>query len=103
MMENNIQLYISKLLVENKYRLDTSKDNTAVMVVDIPKVSEILADKMIEFAKMHVKAALKAALDNGKIMFTDAFTSNPPSECTDDDYFISKESITSAYDIKNIK
>lgn len=91
-MENNIQLSISKLLVENKYRLDTGKDNTAVMVVDIPKVSEILANKMIEFAKLHVQAQQEAILEN--IEYDHDSAGN---------VIVTKDSIINAYPLNLIK
>ncbi len=35
---------ISKILVENKYRLSVNKYDTAVFVVDIPKVSVMISN-----------------------------------------------------------
>jgi len=41
---DELKLQISKILVRNKYKLPVTNADTAVYVVDIPKVSQILAD-----------------------------------------------------------
>lgn len=68
-----------------------------------PLTQESVIEGLKEFAKFHVQAALEASLNNSKIMYTDTFTSNPPSEVVDDDYFISKESILNAYPLNLIQ
>lgn len=40
------QLDISRILVNNKYRLDVGKFDSAVYVVDIPKVSKLILEEI---------------------------------------------------------
>jgi len=58
---------------------------------------------MIEFAKLHVEAALKEASEKAKqIEDPYAYTGNTGSEYPAD-YIIDKDSILNAYSLKNIK
>ena len=62
-----------------------------------------LYDAMIEFAKLHVKAALKLASEKAKqIEDPYSYTGNTGSEYPAD-YIIDKDSILNAYPLKNIK
>jgi hypothetical protein len=63
--------------------------------VDYIKVTKKdLKKAMIEFAKLHVEAALKAAAENAETRYI---------PYTDDDYEIDKRSILNAYSLENIK
>ena len=56
-------------------------------------------EKMIEFAKMHVEAALKAASEKAKIKYE--YSGNTGSEYCDE--YVDYNSITEAYPESNIK
>jgi hypothetical protein len=57
-------------------------------------VKEDLNDKMIEFARLHVEAALKAAFINGELTHI---------KYTENDYCIDEKSIINSYPLENIK
>jgi hypothetical protein len=57
---------------------------------------EAEAKRMVEFAKLHVQAALKAASENAKIEII-------PHEHEDTDYYINEDSILNAYPLDQIK
>jgi len=68
-----------------------------------PDKPNITALAMIEFAKMHVKAALEAASKKAKMVpDTNDYTGNTGSEY-DVSYIINKNSILDAYPETNIK
>jgi hypothetical protein len=54
---------------------------------------------MIDFAKMHVEAALKKASENAKIRYD--YSGNTGSEYCDE--FVDKDSILNSYPSENIK
>lgn len=56
-----------------------------------------ITTKMIEFAKLHVKAALEAAYENAEVVdgWNTGFSGNSPS--------INKDSILNAYPLTNIE
>lgn len=56
-------------------------------------------DIMIEFAKMHVDAALKAASEKAKITYE--YSGNTGSEYCDE--YVDKDSILNSYPLENIK
>ncbi len=63
---------------------------------------------MIEFAKLHVEAALKEAYNNSEMRVSENDTNEIPSftDNYDDGYVtitVSKDSILNAYPLKNIK
>ncbi len=63
---------------------------------------------MIEFAKLHVKAALKEAFNNSEMRVSENDTNEHPSftDNYDDGYVtitVSKDSILNAYPLENIK
>ena len=72
----------------NQYDLE-SHDEGGYLGID----TKIFAEKLIEFAKLHVEAALKAASE-------DAHTKDVPYT---DDVEVDKDSILSAYPLENIK
>lgn len=51
-------------------------------------------EMMIEFAKLHVEAALKAAVENAETKWI---------KYTDNDYEVDEDSILNSYPIENIK
>lgn len=55
---------------------------------------DVAKDLMIEFAKLHVEAALKAASENAETRYI---------PYTDDEYEIDKNSILNSYPLDNIK
>jgi hypothetical protein len=57
-------------------------------------VKEELKDAMIEFARLHVEAALKAAVINGELTHI---------KYTENDYCIDEKSIINSYPLENIK
>ena len=70
--------------------------------------SEEVKKAMIEFAKLHVEAALKEAFNNSEMRVSENDTNEYPSftDNYDDGYVtikVSKDSILNAYTLNNIK
>lgn len=85
---------MSKIPTAEEFILDNYEVNYAN-----PEILKV----MIEFAKLHVKAALKLASEKAKqIEDPYSYTGNTGSEYPAD-YIIDKDSILNAYPLKNIK
>ena len=70
------------------YSIDNEYDNLSV------NCKQEISYKAIEFAKLHVKEALKAASEKAEI---------DPRSYTHNDYELNKDSILNAYPLDNIK
>jgi len=64
----------------------------------LSKCYEMTLEAMIEFAKMHVEAALKEASEKAKTIYIE------PDGCATGDYYdVDKDSILNSYPLENIK
>lgn len=61
---------------------------------NVPSTCTVLPEWLTEFAKLHVKAALKAAADNAELK---AYPYSGCPECGRDDMYVDKKTILNAY------
>src|ERR1044072_5649442 len=76
---------------------DTKNGNDVDYLKENPEEMEYIAKPIIEFAKLHVKAALEAAYNNADVVegWNTGFTGNAA--------YVKKDSIINAYPESNIK
>lgn len=84
-------------------KIPSAKDWIKYYWIDDKNRDKSNEDLLIEFTKLHVKAALKLASEKAKqIEDPYSYTGNTGSEYPAD-YIIDKDSILNAYPLKNIK
>ena len=72
-------------------------------VIETRKQEEVVTKAMIEFAKLHVEAALKEASEKAVTDYEYAGETGEFDDISVYDYFVDKESILNAYPLENVK